>query len=107
MNCSNAKFALSGFRRLSKPLTRLSPLSVSLMFASAASAADDQSLTWNGITLYGVYDIGVGYQSHGAPLSQDWFVGVQYHPELKSKPFDPHPLFTSFIKAAVEQSRLV
>ncbi len=36
-----------------------------------------------------------------------WFIGVQYHPELKSKPFDPHPLFTSFIKAAVEQSRLV
>ena len=36
-----------------------------------------------------------------------WFVGVQYHPELKSKPFEPHPLFTSFIKAAVEQSRLV
>jgi len=36
-----------------------------------------------------------------------WFVGVQYHPELKSKPFDPHPLFTSFIKAAVAQSRLV
>jgi len=36
-----------------------------------------------------------------------WFVGVQFHPELKSKPFDPHPLFTSFIKAAVAQSRLV
>ncbi|CAA7612047.1 CTP synthetase [Magnetospirillum sp. LM-5] len=36
-----------------------------------------------------------------------WFVGVQFHPELKSKPFDPHPLFTSFIKAAVRQSRLV
>jgi CTP synthase len=36
-----------------------------------------------------------------------WFVGVQFHPELKSKPFDPHPLFTSFIKAAVERSRLV
>jgi CTP synthase len=36
-----------------------------------------------------------------------WFVGVQFHPELKSKPFDPHPLFTSFIKAAVTQSRLV
>jgi CTP synthase len=36
-----------------------------------------------------------------------WFVGVQFHPELKSKPFDPHPLFTSFVKAAVEQSRLV
>jgi CTP synthase len=36
-----------------------------------------------------------------------WFVGVQFHPELKSKPFEPHPLFTSFIKAAVAQSRLV
>ena len=36
-----------------------------------------------------------------------WFVGVQFHPELRSKPFEPHPLFTSFIKAAVEQSRLV
>jgi CTP synthase len=36
-----------------------------------------------------------------------WFIGVQFHPELKSKPFDPHPLFTSFIQAAVRQSRLV
>jgi CTP synthase len=36
-----------------------------------------------------------------------WFVGVQFHPELKSKPFDPHPLFTSFVKAALDQSRLV
>jgi CTP synthase len=36
-----------------------------------------------------------------------WFVGVQFHPELKSKPFDPHPLFRSFIEAAVRQSRLV
>jgi CTP synthase len=36
-----------------------------------------------------------------------WFVGVQFHPELKSKPLDPHPLFTSFIRAAIEQSRLV
>lgn len=36
-----------------------------------------------------------------------WFVGVQFHPELKSKPFDPHPLFASFISAAVRQSRLV
>ncbi|WP_420348287.1 CTP synthase [Pelagibius sp.] len=36
-----------------------------------------------------------------------WFVGVQFHPELKSKPFAPHPLFTSFVEAAVEQSRLV
>ncbi len=36
-----------------------------------------------------------------------WFIGVQFHPELKSRPFDPHPLFASFIAAAVEQSRLV
>ena len=36
-----------------------------------------------------------------------WFVGVQFHPELKSKPFDPHPLFASFIGAALRQSRLV
>ncbi len=36
-----------------------------------------------------------------------WFIGVQFHPELKSKPFDPHPLFASFIAAALQQSRLV
>jgi CTP synthase len=40
-------------------------------------------------------------------LDHPWFIGVQYHPELKSRPFDPHPLFASFIAAAVEQSRLV
>src|SRR5262247_3871600 len=36
-----------------------------------------------------------------------WFIGVQFHPELKSRPFEPHPLFSSFIGAAVDQSRLV
>ncbi len=36
-----------------------------------------------------------------------WFVGVQFHPELKSKPFDPHPLFAGFIEAALRQARLV
>jgi len=36
-----------------------------------------------------------------------WFIGVQFHPELKSKPFDPHPLFKSFINAAKLNSRLV
>ena len=36
-----------------------------------------------------------------------WYIGVQFHPELKSKPFEPHPLFTSFIRAALDQSRLV
>ena len=36
-----------------------------------------------------------------------WFIGVQFHPELKSRPFDPHPIFISFILAAIEKSRLV
>ncbi len=36
-----------------------------------------------------------------------WFIGVQYHPELKSKPFAPHPLFVGFVQAAINQSRLV
>ena len=43
----------------------------------------------------------IEYENH------PWFVGVQFHPELKSRPFEPHPLFASFIEAAVEQSRLV
>ena len=36
-----------------------------------------------------------------------WFIGVQFHPELKSKPFDPAPLFVSFVKAAINKSRLI
>jgi CTP synthase len=40
-------------------------------------------------------------------VNHPWFIGVQFHPELKSRPFAPHPLFASFIGAAVEQSRLV
>lgn len=39
--------------------------------------------------------------------SHPWFIGVQFHPELKSRPFAPHPLFASFISAAIHQSRLV
>lgn len=73
------------------------------------------------------YEVNMAYRSvlerHGlrfAGLSPDgelpetveldghpWFIGVQFHPELKSKPFAPHPLFASFIGAAVAQSRLV
>jgi len=47
-------------------------------FAGAAHAADDQSLTWNGITLYGTVDVDVSYQNHGAPLSQDFYTGLAY-----------------------------
>ena len=36
-----------------------------------------------------------------------WFIGVQFHPELKSKPFEPHPLFKNFVSAASKFSRLV
>ncbi|KAF0223802.1 MAG: hypothetical protein FD176_1630 [Rhodospirillaceae bacterium] len=58
-------------------------------------------LTFSGLSPDGVLPEIVEYSDH------PWFIGVQFHPELKSKPFDPHPLFTSFIEAAVRQSRLV
>ena len=40
-------------------------------------------------------------------IDHPWFIGVQFHPELKSRPFDPHPLFADFIRAAVQNSRLL
>jgi predicted porin len=47
-------------------------------FTTAAFAADDTSLTWNGITFYGVVDVGIAYQEHGTPLSQDFYPGLEY-----------------------------
>ncbi|MEP1230362.1 MAG: CTP synthase [Litorimonas sp.] len=58
-------------------------------------------LTFSGLSPDGVLPEIVEYADH------PWFIGVQYHPELKSRPFEPHPLFKGFIKAAVMQSRLV
>ena len=58
-------------------------------------------LKFSGLSPDGVLPEIIEYEDH------PWFIGVQFHPELKSKPFDPHPLFTSFIAAAVAQSRLV
>lgn len=58
-------------------------------------------LKFSGLSPDGVLPETVELEDH------PWFIGVQYHPELKSRPFEPHPLFASFIKAAVEQSRLV
>jgi CTP synthase len=58
-------------------------------------------LTFAGMSPDGILPETVEYPDH------PWFIGVQYHPELKSRPFEPHPLFASFIAAAVEQSRLV
>ncbi len=58
-------------------------------------------LNFAGMSPDGVLPETVEYPDH------PWFIGVQYHPELKSRPFEPHPLFASFIEAAIEQSRLV
>ena len=59
------------------------------------------ALVFSGMSPDGLLPETVEYADH------PWFIGVQYHPELKSKPFAPHPLFASFIEAAVVQSRLV
>jgi len=62
---------------------------------------EDCGLVFAGMSPDGVLPETVEYPDH------PWFIGVQYHPELKSRPLEPHPLFASFIAAAVEQSRLV
>lgn len=62
---------------------------------------EDQGLVFSGMSPDGLLPEIVERPDH------PWFVGVQFHPELKSKPFDPHPLFAGFIAAAVEHSRLV
>lgn len=58
-------------------------------------------LLFAGLSPDGLLPETVEYPNH------PWFIGVQYHPELKSRPFEPHPLFASFIAAALEQSRMV
>ncbi len=62
---------------------------------------EEQGLVFSGLSPDGELPEMVERDDH------PWFIGVQYHPELKSKPFEPHPLFVSFIEAAVAQSRLV
>ena len=58
-------------------------------------------LVFSGMSPDGVLPETVEYADH------PWFIGVQYHPELKSRPFEPHPLFASFIQAAMVKGRLV
>jgi CTP synthase len=65
------------------------------------SRLEDAGLRFSGMSPDGELPEIVEFPDH------PWFVGVQYHPELKSKPFAPHPLFAEFIKAAVRQARLV
>ncbi len=62
---------------------------------------EQHGLRFSGMSPDGILPEIVEYEDH------PWFIGVQFHPELKSRPFDPHPLFASFIGAAVERSRLV
>ncbi|MBR0651000.1 CTP synthase [Roseomonas terrae] len=62
---------------------------------------EDAGLRFSGMSPDGVLPEIVEYPDH------PWFIGVQYHPELKSKPFQPHPLFAGFVGAAVKQARLV
>jgi CTP synthase len=64
-------------------------------------ALEQTGLMFSGLSPDGVLPEIIEYPNH------PWFIGVQYHPELKSKPFAPHPLFKGFIAAAVRQSRLV
>jgi CTP synthase len=62
---------------------------------------EEVGLRFSGLSPDGVLPEIIEYPDH------PWFVGVQFHPELKSKPRDPHPLFSGFIAASVRQARLV
>ncbi|MBO1074304.1 CTP synthase [Roseomonas marmotae] len=62
---------------------------------------EQAGLRFSGLSPDGLLPEIVEYPDH------PWFIGVQYHPELKSKPFEPHPLFAGFIGAAVKQARMV
>ena len=64
---------------------------------------EEAGLVFSGMSPDGLLPETIEYSRDDHP----WFIGVQYHPELKSRPFDPHPLFASFIEAAKVQNRLV
>lgn len=65
------------------------------------SVLEEKGLVFSGMSPDGKLPEIVEWTDH------PWFIGVQFHPELKSKPFAPHPLFADFVRAAVEVSRLV
>ncbi|SFG09505.1 CTP synthase [Novosphingobium sp. CF614] len=65
-----------------------------------------EALEGNGLIFSGMSPDGLLPEIVERP-DHPWFVGVQFHPELKSKPFDPHPLFSGFVAAALRQARLV
>jgi predicted porin len=70
-------------------------------FANVAQAADDGTLTWNGITLYGAVDVGVAYQTHGTPLSQDFYPGLEYLVQKNS-----NKSITSVAPSGLSQSKI-
>ena len=87
-----------GRKRLTCILIILAGASV---LPGVAQAADGDSLTWNGLTFYGTFDIGVAYQSHGTPLSKDFYPGLEY---LISK--NSNRSVTSIAPDGISQSRL-
>ncbi|AXB76524.1 CTP synthase [Novosphingobium sp. P6W] len=65
-----------------------------------------EALEGNGLIFSGMSPDGLLPEIVERP-DHPWFVGVQFHPELKSRPFNPHPLFSGFVAAALRQARLV
>ena len=80
------------------PCAEPQPLASSINYVAGQNIANELMA---GLSPDGVLPEIVEYEDH------PWFIGVQFHPELKSRPFEPHPLFASFIEAAAKQSRLV
>jgi CTP synthase len=114
----NANGDLGGTMRLGAYPARLSPGSRVAEIYGASDIAErhrhryevntgykgrleQRGMRFSGMSPDGVLPEIIEYEDH------PWFIGVQFHPELKSRPFAPHPLFASFVEAAVEQSRLV
>ena len=110
--------ALGGTMRLGAYECRLAPSSMARRIYGADRVAErhrhryevnvnyrgrleEAGLSFSGMSPDGVLPEIVELPSH------PWYLGVQFHPELKSKPFQPHPLFESFVKAAVDRSRLL
>lgn len=78
INAIDSKHVAEAFKFKQSILTAVIASVAQAAVANLAHAADDQSLTLYGITLYGVYDVGLAYQTHGAPLSQDFYPGLEY-----------------------------
>jgi CTP synthase len=109
---------LGGTMRLGAYEARLSPNShVAAMYGThviserhrhryEVNVAYREALESNGLVFSGMSPDGLLPEIVERP-DHPWFVGVQFHPELKSKPFNPHPLFANFIGSALHQARLV